>query len=506
MKRSARNGFWLAQVEVGEYESEAIGLIGDRAANYELPTTTTQSFEITQGEPGFVVTMSGWIYGEKPEKPIVEGNPGKGDIVFTYYVDQELTEKTSESDGAEKEGEVPAYAGTYYVKAELAETTSYKEDVSCAEFTIEPRAIFVDWTETEFVYNGESQGPEADLYGVIDGDDVEAVITGLGTDAGEYEAKILFLTGEKSSNYTLPDEVSTKFTIEKLVAKLAWGETVFEYTGSDQCPTVKMTNLVKGDTCKVIVTGAATAIGQHKATVVRLTNKNYALPDDAEQLFTITKATQKITANNLTIKFGDKAAIGAKTSGDGKLSYTVKSGKDIVTVDAKGNVTGTNEGTATVEITAAETAFCKKATKTIKVTVTADIISIYRVYNPNSGEHVYTKDANEKDNLVKAGWKDEGVAWKSPSKSNTPVYRLYNKNAGDHHYTVSADERAKLVKAGWKDEGVAWYSDDLKTNAVYRVYNPNAKTGSHHFTLSKTEVQNLVKAGWKDEGVAFYSR
>lgn len=63
-------------------------------------------------------------------------------------------------------------------------------------------------------------------------------------------------------------------------------------------------------------------------------------------------------------------------------------------------------------------------------------IQLYRLYNPNSGEHFYTKTTGERDNLRKVGWHYEGVGWVAPSTGN-PVYRLYNPNAGDHHYTLN---------------------------------------------------------------------
>ena len=131
---------------------------------------------------------------------------------------------------------------------------------------------------------------------------------------------------------------------------------------------------------------------------------------------------------------------------------------------------------------------------------------VYRLYNPNSGEHFYTYSKDEINNLVTAGWKKEGIAWKSPAISNTPVYRLYNPNAGDHHYTVSAEEKDSLVTAGWNYEGIAWYSDDDKGATLYRVYNPNAVAGSHLYTLSEAEKDNLVNAGWKSEGIAWYGK
>lgn len=131
--------------------------------------------------------------------------------------------------------------------------------------------------------------------------------------------------------------------------------------------------------------------------------------------------------------------------------------------------------------------------------------AMYRMYNPNSGEHFYTARAYERDSLVDAGWNYEGLGWVAPEKSNTPVYRLYNPNAGDHHYTTSAYERDHLRSVGWNYEGVGWYSDDAKSVAVYRQYNPNARAGAHNFTTSTYERDQLVKAGWHDEGIAWYA-
>ena len=130
---------------------------------------------------------------------------------------------------------------------------------------------------------------------------------------------------------------------------------------------------------------------------------------------------------------------------------------------------------------------------------------MYRLYNPNSGEHFYTKNETERDTLSELGWKYEGVAWNAPDSSDTPVYRLYNPNAGDHHYTTSKSEKDTLVSLGWKDEGIGWYSSDKYGQALYRLYNPNAKAaGSHHYTTSADERDNLVSLGWRDEGIAWY--
>ena len=134
---------------------------------------------------------------------------------------------------------------------------------------------------------------------------------------------------------------------------------------------------------------------------------------------------------------------------------------------------------------------------------------MYRVYNPNSGEHFYTASTKERENLVKAGWAYEGVGWIAPGSSSTPVYRLYS--GTDHHYTTSKKEMEGLKAKGWKDEGIGWYSDDSKRVPLYRQFNPNVKpsakrnnSGSHNYTTSKSENDKLVKAGWKAEGVGWY--
>ena len=87
--------------------------------------------------------------------------------------------------------------------------------------------------------------------------------------------------------------------------------------------------------------------------------------------------------------------------------------------------------------------------------------------------------------------------------SAATLLRVYNPNSGEHHYTANVNERNHLVKVGWRYEGIAWQSGG--STPVYRLYNPNAKTGTHHYTLHAYEKDNLVRAGWRYEGIGFYS-
>ena len=158
--------------------------------------------------------------------------------------------------------------------------------------------------------------------------------------------------------------------------------------------------------------------------------------------------------------------------------------------------TTTPTATPTVAPTATPTA-TPTPTPTIKTA------PMYRLYNPNSGEHFYTASVTERDHLDQIGWDDEGIAWYAPTETGDPVYRLYNPYAGDHHYTMDRAEADNLVSVGWNDEGIGWYSDG-KEVPVYRLYNPNAVTGTHHYTTSVEERDFLDEIGWNYEGIGWY--
>ena len=132
----------------------------------------------------------------------------------------------------------------------------------------------------------------------------------------------------------------------------------------------------------------------------------------------------------------------------------------------------------------------------------AEPVEVHRVYNPASGEHLFTTDANEVATLVNEhGWTDEEVAWTAPSTSASPVRRLYNPATGEHMYTMEGVEvKALSTGVGWVDEGVKLYSDDAKATPVYRLFNPNNPgVGAHHYTTDAHEVAELERLGWQNE-------
>ena len=80
------------------------------------------------------------------------------------------------------------------------------------------------------------------------------------------------------------------------------------------------------------------------------------------------KPSQTITASNKAVAMGKTIALGAKTNGDGTLSYKSSDTK-VAKVDAGGKITPVKVGKAAITVTAAKTAKYKAATKTIAITV-----------------------------------------------------------------------------------------------------------------------------------------
>ena len=109
--------------------------------------------------------------------------------------------------------------------------------------------------------------------------------------------------------------------------------------------------------------------------------------------FTITKGIQSIDVpEEYVLTYGDSGKkIAAATDGDGAISYAVKTGADVINVASDGTITALKSGTATVEITAAETDHYTKAVKTVNITVNKAAVTITaKSYTINKGDSLPT--------------------------------------------------------------------------------------------------------------------
>ncbi|HFH9946193.1 TPA: hypothetical protein ACGO80_001268 [Streptococcus suis] len=76
------------------------------------------------------------------------------------------------------------------------------------------------------------------------------------------------------------------------------------------------------------------------------------------------------------------------------------------------------------------------------------------MYHEGLKYHLYTTSGNEKNVLIKSGWKDEGIIFHAGGSQN--VYRLYHAGLKVHLYTTDINEYNTLPKNGWNKEGIAW--------------------------------------------------
>ena len=131
--------------------------------------------------------------------------------------------------------------------------------------------------------------------------------------------------------------------------------------------------------------------------------------------------------------------------------------------------------------------------------------SMYRMYNPNTGEHFYTGSKEERQMLETAGWKFEGVGFTFPASTGAPVYRLFQPSTGEHLYTMDEAEKETLLGQGWNFEGIAFNSGYETEVPQFRLHNPNTQVGAYHFTASVQERDTLISLGWEYQGIGFYT-
>ena len=143
-----------------------------------------------------------------------------------------------------------------------------------------------------------------------------------------------------------------------------------------------------------------------------------------------------------------------------------------------------------------------------------DPVTVYRLYNKVTGEHLYTSDINEKHAILDkypGVWVYEGVGYVvDGAVAADPLYRFYNKKNGTHFYTADPVEKERVkntLASVYAFEGAAFnVSRDPGAGAgVYRFY--NKKTGSHFYTADEAEKNAvLAKLGgtYTLEGQAYY--
>lgn len=184
--------------------------------------------------------------------------------------------------------ESPKYtnAGTYKTYFKVVDNDTLAEEKGSVTLTINKKAVTVKVDDVTITY-GETPKFEYTVTGLVDGENLsgEAVYSGAGTDAGEYDISVSGITASDNYNVSL---VPGKLTINKKEAKVAW--TIAEsyvYNDGQTLPTAtydgKTANLIftkDGTVCEFKTAGTYT---------VTVADDNYILTNN-EKTIVINKA------------------------------------------------------------------------------------------------------------------------------------------------------------------------------------------------------------------------
>ena len=137
---------------------------------------------------------------------------------------------------------------------------------------------------------------------------------------------------------------------------------------------------------------------------------------------------------------------------------------------------------------------------------------VRRLYNQNSGKHLFSANQTEIDFLTGGGygWNNEGTSYLTPSDATAEVFRFYVADEQRHFYTANESERDFIISNldDFIYEGKAYdaYSiDDRPTNAVAVVRYYNNALNSHVYSTSAYEQSVLNQDSmWMNEGIAWY--
>ena len=246
-----------------------------------------------------------------------------------------------------------------------------------------PTELTYDGTAKAATVEGELTGFDTPKILYKEKDSEEAAVEIAPTNAGTYVASITYTIG-KNTTYS----VSVEYTIGKAsVTVKAKNYTVKFGNPLPESLEYETDGLMGTDTLSSI--GANVTIGYKNAVTPsaigiyiivvsgEAATTNYNLTYVNDKLTIIEKPAQTITAADIELSYGDAGKkIGAATSGDGAITYAVKTGEDVIDVAADGTITALKVGTATVEITAAGTFDYAKATTTVTVTVNKAAVTI----------------------------------------------------------------------------------------------------------------------------------
>ena len=456
----------------------------------EIPAgaTVTKTAELSAGQVGTVQIIYDANGGTGEMDPTVD-IPGK-----SVKLDKNVYTKdncTFEGWDTNSEGKTVVYADEASLTMPDADMTLYAVWQENPEITATSKGY-------EGVYDGQPHGitvtvtdPTSGVeikYGTAEGtydlDDSPTI-----TDVKNSSLTVYFkVTAEGYKDYTGSAIVTISKKAASVKAKdqnIKIGDTVPDLSSPVLDTHYTVTGLVGEDKLTTDPTLAYSAAPDNtKAGTYTITpsgasaGDNYTISYETGTLTISNKQIQTITAEDVTVIYGDKdKKITATTTGDGKLSYAVKSG-DAVTVDKDtGALTIVEAGNAVITVTASETDTYAQATKDVTVTVAEE-------------------EKKPQQLAVKlTHYKDDG-SYGVPSDIGETVWKLhFTLSLNDEEYS-SAETAELAVKPGEKEQTITVLFpaelDMAKLSNDYKV------TVSGYETTVKANIYVSGAAGAQD--------
>ena len=198
-----------------------------------------------------------------------------------------ITYGTTENDCTLNNSPEYTNAGTYKIYFKVVDNDTLAEHVGYVTLTINKKAVTVKVNDVTITYGGTPKF-EYTVAGLVNGETLlgEAVYSGAGTDAGEYDISVSGLTASNNYNVSF---VPGKLTINKKTAEVAW--TIAEnYVYSPDGQTLP-TATYDGKTASLIFTkdGTVCEFKDAGTYAVTVADDNYILTNN-EKTIVINKA------------------------------------------------------------------------------------------------------------------------------------------------------------------------------------------------------------------------
>ena len=255
-------GIGNVAVNAGTYTTKVVGLDN---TNYTLEGTTglvKENWSIAQKVVTIAWENVNYTYNKENRSITASvSNMVSGDDIVIEYTTTGASYEVSGVDGV---GNVAVNAGAYLTEIVGISNVNYtlvSATNLSTEWGIAQKVVGLTWSfdgtnEFTTTYNGASHEVEVVLVGVEEGDIVEAIIDNASqTNAESYVAEVVSLS---NANYSLPDETTKEYVINKRELTAIWfldgveNQTSVLYNGEEHVATATLSNVVSGESVNII--------------------------------------------------------------------------------------------------------------------------------------------------------------------------------------------------------------------------------------------------------------